>query len=241
MVTHVLLKTMQKLQIHKKNKFHKKAQAWLQPNQKQKQNHNQESSLVQQQPTPTHERMWIDVEPSKQNLALCDLSKKVINLLRHNQTSQREKDGAIEFSKMKFHPPNHHSPTLHWLDVRLKTCLQFCFEIEKMNSSVLCEDILEKIWSHVAGQCGDWKLNILLHVPRRMHIQCSFCCEQWIGSWKSNFGQKQIVFFLPVDPRDESVETLDVLTCVSRNTCMVVHGRGNKTRQLTLILRSKKD
>ena len=35
---------------------------------------------------PIHERRWIDIEPSKQNLASYDLSKKVINLLRHNQT-----------------------------------------------------------------------------------------------------------------------------------------------------------
>ena len=48
---------------------------------------------------PIHERRWIDIEPSKQNLASYDLSKKVINLLRHNQTLQREEDGAIEFYK----------------------------------------------------------------------------------------------------------------------------------------------
>ena len=39
---------------------------------------------------PIHERRWIDIEPSEQNLASYDLSKKVINLLRHNQTLQRE-------------------------------------------------------------------------------------------------------------------------------------------------------
>ena len=44
---------------------------------------------------PIHERRWIDIEPSKQDLASYDLSKKVINLLRHNQTVQREEDGAI--------------------------------------------------------------------------------------------------------------------------------------------------
>ena len=39
---------------------------------------------------PIHERRWIDIEPSEQNLASYDLSKKVINLLRHNQTLQRD-------------------------------------------------------------------------------------------------------------------------------------------------------
>ena len=52
---------------------------------------------------PIHERRWIDIEPSEQNLASYDLSKKVINLLRHTQTLQREDDGAIEFYKIKFY------------------------------------------------------------------------------------------------------------------------------------------
>ena len=58
---------------------------------------------------PIHERRWIDIEPSEQNLASYDLSKKVVNLLRHNQTLQREEDGAIEFYKIKFYLRNHHS------------------------------------------------------------------------------------------------------------------------------------
>ena len=43
---------------------------------------------------PFRERRWIDIEPSKQDLDSYDLSKKVINLLRHNQTSHREEDGS---------------------------------------------------------------------------------------------------------------------------------------------------
>ena len=46
---------------------------------------------------PMYERRWIDIEPSKQNLAAYEVSKKVISLLQHNQTVQREEDGAIEF------------------------------------------------------------------------------------------------------------------------------------------------
>ena len=51
---------------------------------------------------PLSERIWIDIEPSKQDLESYYLSKKVINLLRHSQTLQREEDGAIEFYKIKF-------------------------------------------------------------------------------------------------------------------------------------------
>ena len=46
---------------------------------------------------PLLERVWIDIEPSKQDLESYNLSKKVINLLRHNQKLHREEDGAIQF------------------------------------------------------------------------------------------------------------------------------------------------
>ena len=72
---------------------------------------------------PPSERKWIDIEPSEQNLTSYDLSKKVINLLRHNQTLQREDDGAIEFYKIKFYLRNHHSQIQVWSDDRWKTCL----------------------------------------------------------------------------------------------------------------------
>ena len=93
--------------------------------------------LVGTTPTiPIHERRWIDIEPSKQNLASYDLSKKVMNLLRHNQTLQRE-DGAIEFCKIKFHLRNHSSQIQHWSDDRWKACLARRRKIEKKISVLL--------------------------------------------------------------------------------------------------------
>ena len=72
---------------------------------------------------PLRERRWIDIEPSKQDLDSYDLSKKVINLLRHNQTLHREEDGAIQFYKIKFHLRDHHSQIQNWSDDRWKACL----------------------------------------------------------------------------------------------------------------------
>ena len=43
---------------------------------------------------PMNERKWIDIEPSEPSLSAYEVSKKVISLLRHNQTVQREEDGA---------------------------------------------------------------------------------------------------------------------------------------------------
>ena len=105
---------------------------------------------------PIHERRWIDIEPSKQNLASYDLSKKVINLLRHNQTLQREEDGAIQFYKIKFHLRDHHSQVKNWSDDRWKACLAagggskrryqyFLIIWEQSSISELFKDILEAI------------------------------------------------------------------------------------------------
>ena len=71
---------------------------------------------------PIHQRRWIDIETSKQDLDSYDISKKVINLLRHNQTLHLEEDGAIEFCKMKF-LRNHHSQIQNWSDDRWEACL----------------------------------------------------------------------------------------------------------------------
>ena len=72
---------------------------------------------------PMHERRWIDIEPSEPTLAAYDVSRKVISLFRHNQTLQREQDGAIEFYRIKFYLRNHSSRVQHWSDDRWKACL----------------------------------------------------------------------------------------------------------------------
>ena len=50
---------------------------------------------------PMNERKWIDIEPAEPSLS-ADEVEKVINLLRHNQTVQREDDGAVQFWRIKF-------------------------------------------------------------------------------------------------------------------------------------------
>ena len=46
---------------------------------------------------PMNERKWIDIEPAEPSLSAYEVSKKVINLLRHNRTVQREDDGVVQF------------------------------------------------------------------------------------------------------------------------------------------------
>ena len=166
---------------------------------------------------PIHERRWIDIEPSKHNLASYDISKKVINLLRHNQTLQREEDGAIEFYRIKFYLRNHHSQIHNWSDDRWKACLaagggskrryQYCSD----NSGTIL--YLRALQGHSGSNLIDPTLqdNVLIGTgifPYIYHVGCTFNLHSIINNGLvpggQNLSRRQTVFFLPVDPRDES-------------------------------------
>ena len=87
---------------------------------------------------PMHERKWIDIEASEPSLTAYEVSKKVISLLRHNQTVQREDDGAIQFWRIKFHLRNQFSQVQHWSDERWKSCLAARGSSKKKISVLLC-------------------------------------------------------------------------------------------------------
>ena len=72
---------------------------------------------------PMKERKWIDIEPSEPSLSAYEVSKKMINLLRHSQTVQREEDGAVQFWRIKFYLRNQFSQISCWSDERWKVCL----------------------------------------------------------------------------------------------------------------------
>ena len=167
---------------------------------------------------PIHKRRWIDIEPSEQNLASYDLSKKVINLLRHNQTLQREEDGAIEFCKVKnfiFEIIIHKyrvglmiDGKLVWLqeedsneDISIALIIW-----EQFYTSVLCQ-------GHSGSNLIDPTLqdNVLIETgifPYIYHVGCTFNLHSIINNGLvpggQNLSRRQTVFFLPVGPRDES-------------------------------------
>ena len=166
---------------------------------------------------PIHERRWIDIEPSKQDLASYDLSKEVINLLRHNQTLQREEDGAIEFCKIKFYLRNHHSQIQNWSDDRWKACLaekggskrryQYCSD----NSGTIL--YLRALQGHSGNNLIDPMLqdNVLIGLgifSYIYHVGSTFNLYSIISNGLvpggQNLSRRQTVFFLAVDPRNES-------------------------------------
>ena len=166
---------------------------------------------------PVHQRRWIDIEPSKQDLDSYDLSKKVINLLRHNQTLQREEDGAIEFCKIKFHLRNHHSQIPNWSDDRWKACLAAGGGSKRRYQ--YCSDNLGTIMyiRALQGHSGNNLIDPMLQdnvvigtgiFPYIYHVGCTFNLHSIINNGLvpggQNLSRRQTVFFLPVDPRDET-------------------------------------
>ena len=72
---------------------------------------------------PMNERKWIDIEQGNSSLSANEISKKVIHLLRHSQTVQREEDGAVQFRRIKNNLQNQFPQVLYWSDDRWKACL----------------------------------------------------------------------------------------------------------------------
>ena len=166
---------------------------------------------------PMHERRWIDIEPSEQTLAAYDLSKKVISLLRHNQTVHREEDGAIQFYRIKFHLRSHSSQVQHWSDDRWKSCLaagggskrryQYCSD----NSGRIL--YLRALQGHSGNNLIDPTLQDNVVIERGIvhhieHIGCAFNLHSIINNGlipgSQDLSRRQTVFFLPIDPRDKN-------------------------------------
>ena len=72
---------------------------------------------------PMNERKWIDIEPGNSSLSAFEISKKVIHLLRHSQTVQREEDGTVQFWRIKNYLQNQFPQVQHWADDRWILCL----------------------------------------------------------------------------------------------------------------------
>ena len=189
---------------------------------------------------PIHERKWIDIEPSEQTLAA--YWKKVMSLLRHNQTVQREKDGAIEFYRIKFYLRNHHSQIQLWSDDRWIACLEAGGGSKRRYQ--YCSDdsgrilYLRALQGHSGSNLIDPALHDNVVIGTEIfnyiyRIGCVFNLHSIINNGLIPGGQdssrRQTVFFLPINPRDERfIKILNILSSlyhVERGTC-TVHGKG---------------
>ena len=163
-----------------------------------------------------NERKWIDIEPGESSFSAYEISKKVINLLRHCQTVQREDDGAVQFWRIKNFLQNQFPQILYWSDDRWKACLsagvgakrryQYCTDIsgtiiyfralQEHSGRNLIDPSLQ---DNVTIQSGFFQ-----HI---YHIGCAFNLHSIINNGLipggQNSSKRQTVFFLPIDPRDK--------------------------------------
>ena len=70
-----------------------------------------------------NERKWIDIEPGESSSSAYEISEKVINLLQHNQTVQREDDGSVQFWRIKNFLQNQFPHIIYWSYDRWFACL----------------------------------------------------------------------------------------------------------------------
>ena len=164
-----------------------------------------------------NERKWIDIEPAESSLSAYEVSKKVINLLRHCHTIQREDDGAVQFGRIKFYLRNQFPQIHYWSDDRWKACLaagggakrryQYCTDI---SGTIVYLRALQghsgrsPHGSFITGQCDNSAWIIPSYLP---HWMCFLIFISIINNGLipggQNSSKRQTVFFLPIDPRDK--------------------------------------
>ena len=207
---------------------------------------------------PLSERVWIDIEPSKQDLESFNLSKKVINLLRHNQKLHREEDGAIQIYKIKFHLRDHHLPKQNWSDDRWIACLSAGRGSKRRYP--YCSDYLGSIiyLRALQGQSGSnffdltFQDNVLIGPGKFLyicHMGSNFNLYSFISNGLirggQNLSRRQSVFFLLVDPRKEDHKSrIYRLLCTASCTILAKCMEDIKIRYFGSILileSSKKD
>ena len=200
---------------------------------------------------PMHERKWIDIDPSAPCLTAYEVSWKVISLLRHNQTVQREEDGAIQFWRIKLHLRNQFSQVQHWSDERWKSCLaagggskrryQYCSD----DSGTIL--YLRALQGHSGHNLIDPTLQDNVIIQRGIfhhiyHIGCAFNLHSIINNGLIPGGQdlsrRQTVFFLPIDPRDKNHKDPEYIDFSVPRRARYVHSawKNIKTRYFGLIL-----
>ena len=161
---------------------------------------------------PMNRRKWIIL-----SLSAYEVSKKVVNLLRHCHTLQREDDGAVQFWRIKFYLRNQFPQVLYWSYNRWTACLAAGGGVKRRYQ--YCTDIsgtivyLRALQGHSGRNLIDLSLqdNVIIQsgfFQHIYHIGCAFNLHSIIKNGLIPGGQdlnkRQTVFFLPVDPRDES-------------------------------------
>ena len=163
---------------------------------------------------PIGERMWTDVEPGEHSISDYEVSKKLIDLLRHARI-QREDDGAIEFWRIKDNLQEHFLYCHHWSDDKWKKTMT-------RGGSFGAILYLRALQGHSGRSLIDPTLQDNVEIPTDFfhyiyHVGCAINLHSIINSGLilggQNLSNRQTVFFLPMDPMDinhKDPDTIDL-------------------------------
>ena len=163
---------------------------------------------------PLRERRWIDIEPSKQDLESYDLSKKVINLLRHKRYSEKKMEqlNSIESNSI-FEIIIHKYIIGLMIDGKLVWLQEEVREEDISIALIIWEQYLRALQGHSGSNVIDPTLqdNVLIGTgifSYIYHVGCTFNLHSIINNGLvlggQNLSRRQTVFFLPIDPRDKN-------------------------------------
>ena len=172
---------------------------------------------------PIWERIWTDVEPGEYSISDCEVSKKLIRLLRHGRLP-REDDGAIEFWRIKDDLHKYFLHCHHWSDDKWKKTMaggggdkkiyQYCTD----SSGVIL--YLRALQGHSGRSLINPTLQDNVVIPDGFfkyiyHVGCAINLHSIINSGLIRGGQnlnnRQTVFFLPLDPMDKNHKDPDTI------------------------------
>ena len=189
---------------------------------------------------PMNERKWFDIEAGESSFSAYEISKKVINLLRHSRTVQREDDGAVQFWRIKNFLQNQFPQIIYWSDDRWKPCLsagggakwryQYCSEnagpiiyfraLQGLSGRNLIDPSLQ---DNVIIQSGFFQ--------QIYRIGCAFNLHSVIHNGLilggQNSSKRQTVFF-PIDPRNKGHQDLATIDFNKPRQAQYMHSAWKK-------------
>ena len=182
--------------------------------QRQKQNRKEGNLLgIHQELYPLEEGIGLTLNQGNiLSLSAYEVSKKVIHLLRHFQQVQQEDDGAVHLWRIQSQFPQ----IPHWSDDRWKLCLAAGGGAKRRNQ--YCNNFsgisvyLRALQGHSGRNLIDTSLqdNVVIQSGFFHHIYnigCAFNLHSIINNGlipgSQDSSERQIVFFLPIDPRDK--------------------------------------
>ena len=184
---------------------------------------------------PMHERRLIDIEPSEPTLAAYDLSKKVISLLRHNQTVQREDDGTIQFWRIN-------SVIIHRYIIGLMIVGSIVWQQDLMIraeffTSELFRDTLEAISLILRYRTVQWLRVEYSITSTTLDVHSIFTLLSTMDWYPEvRIQERQTVFFLPIGLRDQSRKDLDKIDLNAPRRAQYLHKAWKRSTSI-LILR----